>query len=87
MLFGRCPSQEALSEFATKPKSARIARHVADCPACRQVLAELCENEELLAELRRATEQGVDERTHERIVAICQRVLGEGQRSKKGIRP
>jgi predicted anti-sigma-YlaC factor YlaD len=75
MLFRRCPSRKVLSEFATRPQSARIVRHVAECQACRKVLAELCENEELLAELRRATQNGVDERTRARIAAICERAL------------
>ncbi len=75
MLLGRCPSRKVLSEFATQPKSARIVRHVAECQECRKVLAELCANEELLAELRRATQNGVDERTRARIAAICERTL------------
>lgn len=79
MLLNRCPSRETLSELIAKPDSPGIAKHVASCAICREVLAELCDNEELLRELRLATDEPMDDRTRRRIVARCRRILRENR--------
>lgn len=84
MQFNRCPSREALIAFVMQPDAPRILEHLMGCTACRKTLEELCADEELLADLQRATAGGLNEHIRRRVVALCARIMHEDQRSERG---
>ena len=78
MIFGRCPLKADLSEFAAGGGSARIAKHIVKCEACRRSLEGFCEDEELLSSLRKANEtDDLDERTRVQILQLGLRAARE----------
>ena len=83
MLYKRCPSREALIAFVMQPDAPRILEHLIGCSACRHALEELCADEELLADLQRATVGGLNAHTRRRVVDLCARILREEKRSDR----
>ena len=83
MLFNRCPSPEALSEFAATASSAAIAKHILTCEKCRAAVADFRRNEQMANEMRGIFEQGVDEvdaRTRARLMRVCNDVVRDAQK-------
>lgn len=81
MLFNRCPSKDALGDFASKQTPAWIAKHILTCQKCRDELADLRRNEELLRELRGAfgaDTEPLDGRSRARLMRRCLEVAEEG---------
>jgi anti-sigma factor RsiW len=57
MLRNRCPRADKLEAFANAPDGAgRLARHVAACPTCHRIVAELREEAALIKELQGAAQ-------------------------------
>lgn len=82
MLFNRCPSPEALSEFAANAASASIAKHILTCQKCRDLVADFRRNEQLAREIRGVFEGGTDEvdaRTRARLMRVCNDVARDVQ--------
>lgn len=77
MLFNRCLSPDALYQHALKPDSARIEKHLARCEKCRDMLAAIRQDEQLLNELRATEGSEVDDRARERLLQICRRVAAD----------
>ena len=57
--------------FAAHADSARIATHLAGCPACRKVVERLTQDERLLSQLRSVIQAGPGDNERKRIVNIC----------------
>ena len=74
MLFNRCPSPDALYRHALKPDSGRIEKHLARCEKCRDTLAAIRQDEQLLNELRATEDGGMDDRVRDRLLKICRKV-------------
>jgi hypothetical protein len=77
MLFNRCPTTEALYQYAVKPDSSRIAKHLEGCEGCRKALAEIQKEEGLLSELRAVRDNNVDGAVRQRLLSICRKVAAE----------
>lgn len=52
MFFNRCPSPEALSEYAAHGGDSPIQRHVQSCAKCSELLTQLRRDEELARQVR-----------------------------------
>ena len=85
MFFNRCPTVEALYQYALKLDSSRTTKHLESCEKCREALAEIRKDEKLLDELRATQGSEVDDRVRERLLKICRGVAtaegrGEAER-------
>ncbi len=81
MLFNRCPTSEALSEFASNAASASVAKHILTCEKCRDQVAEFRRNEQLAREMQGILGGGddVDARTRARLMRVCNDVVRDTQ--------
>lgn len=74
-----CPN-DAVAAFATllvDAQAARMLRHAADCPRCRALLVRMCEDEQMLADLRRVGNLPADDVERRRVMRICAEVLSD----------
>jgi predicted anti-sigma-YlaC factor YlaD len=83
MSIKRCPSEEALHEFATKPDAARIREHLLHCDTCRRMLEEICQDEELLREMRQAGADTLSEQERARVLKICRSVAADEKEPRR----
>lgn len=73
MAMRRCPRADELEDLAHQlPVNEQVRRHAETCLTCSQIVSDLRCQAQLVAALREAHAEAIDERTRAEILAICQ---------------
>lgn len=82
MLAKRCPRADELEAMALEQRvPARVAKHVARCERCFQIVAHLRDEAQLIGELRDAV-TSLDDDTRAKLLEVCREAAASVRRSK-----